>query len=91
MTGEELKAIFVTGHVVTEEDMVKLIDFIGSKEGPKGDAGPQGEKGDTGAKGADGAKGDKGEPGTNGKDGFGTEAQYNDLVARIEALEGAEG
>ena len=42
--------------------------------------GPPGEKGD---------KGDKGDPGTPGADGFPTEAQWNDLVARVEALETA--
>lgn len=34
--------------------------------------------------GEKGAKGDKGDPGA---DGFGTEAQYNDIIARLEALE----
>lgn len=37
-----------------------------------------------------GEKGPKGDPGTKGDpgaDGFGTEVQYNELVARIEALE----
>ena len=55
--------------------------------------GPKGDKGDTGAAGKDGAKGakgDKGEPGADGKDGFPTEAQWNDLVARVEALEAAQ-
>lgn len=37
-----------------------------------------------GPKGDDGAKGDKGD---KGDDGFPTEAQWNDLVARVEALE----
>ena len=64
--------------------------------GPKGDPGVAGPKGDPGAKGAkgdpgaDGAKGDPGATGPKGDpgaDGFGTEAQYNELVARIEALE----
>ena len=64
--------------------------------GPKGDTGAAGPKGDTGAagpKGDPGAKGAKGDPGAvgpkgdPGADGFGTEAQYNELVARIEALE----
>ena len=35
------------------------------------------------------AKAAKGDKGDKGADGFGTEAQYNDLVARIEALEAA--
>ena len=55
--------------------------------GPKGDtgaAGPKGDPGVAGPKGDQGAKGAKGDPGA---DGFGTEAQYNELVARIEALE----
>lgn len=65
-------------------------------KGAKGDTGAKGDKGDTGAKGDKGdtgAKGDKGDPGAKGAkgdpgaDGFGTEEQYNELVARIEALE----
>ena len=48
---------------------------IVAEPGPKGD---KGDKGDTGAKGA---KGDKGEP------GFPTEEQWNELVARVDALE----
>lgn len=34
-----------------------------------------------------GPKGDKGATGAAGKDGFGTEAQYNDIIARLDALE----
>ena len=37
-----------------------------------------------------GEKGDKGDKGDPGADGFGTEAQYNDIIARLEALEAAE-
>ena len=48
------------------------------ERGPEGPQGPKGDKGDTGAPGADGA------------DGFPTEAQWNDLVARVEALETPE-
>ena len=48
---------------------------IVAEPGPKGD---KGDKGDTGAKGA---KGDKGDP------GFPTEDQWNELVARVDALE----
>lgn len=85
-TKEELKTRLVTGHVLTEQDMKDILDVAGEK-GPKGDtgaAGPKGDPGVAGPKGATGAKGDKGDPGA---DGFGTEAQYNELVARIEALE----
>lgn len=45
--------------------------------------GPQGPKGATGANGKDGAQGPK------GADGFGTQEQYNNIIARLEALEGA--
>lgn len=53
----------------------------------KGDKGDQGEPG---PKGDPGAKGDKGDPGADGADGFPTEAQWNELVARVEALETPE-
>lgn len=76
-TKEELKSRLVTGHVLTEQDLHDILDVAG-EPGPKGDTGAKGAKGDTGAKGA------KGDPGA---DGFGTEEQYNELVARIEALE----
>ena len=95
VTKEELKTRLVTGHVLTEQDMKDILDVAGEKgpkgdtgaAGPKGDPGVAGPKGDTGAtgpKGDTGAAGPKGDPGA---DGFGTEAQYNELVARIEALE----
>ena len=91
-TKEELKKRLVTGHVLTEQDMKDILDVAGEKgpkgdtgaAGPKGDPGVAGPKGDQGAKGDPGAAGPKGDPGA---DGFGTEAQYNELVARIEALE----
>lgn len=60
-----------------------------AEQGPKGDTGP---KGDPGADGADGPKGDTGNTGpsgSDGADGFPTEAQWDDLVARVEALETA--
>ena len=63
-------------------------------EGPPGEKGDKGDKGDPGTPGADGAKGDKGDkgdPGTPGADGFHTEAQWNDLVARVAALEEPAG
>ena len=55
-----------------------------AKQGPQGPEGPQGPKGDTGAKGP------KGDTGAAGADGFPSEAQWNDLVARVEALETPE-
>ena len=60
-------------------------------KGDKGDPGPEGPAGPKGDPGAAGAKGDKGDPGPAGADGFGTEAQYNDIIARLEALESPEG
>ena len=80
---EELKAIFVTGAVPTEANFHDLIDVAGEK-GPKGDPGAKGAKGDKGDPGADGKDGAQG---PKGADGFGTEAQYNDIIARLEALE----
>ena len=92
VTKEELKLRLVTGHVLTEQDMKDILDVAGEPgpkgdtgaTGPKGDPGAKGAKGDPGAKGDTGATGPKGDPGA---DGFGTEVQYNELVARIEALE----
>ena len=63
------------------------IEAAGAAKAAKGD---KGDKGDPGAPGAKGAKGDKGDPGTPGADGFGSEAQYNDIIARLEALETPE-
>ena len=58
-------------------------EWLASLKGEKGDRGPQGPKGD---------KGDPGPAGKDGKDGvdgFPTEAQWNELVARVTALENA--
>lgn len=46
--------------------------------------GPKGDKGDDGPRGPEGPEGPEG---PKGEDGFATEAQWNDLVARVEALE----
>src|SRR5699024_3114373 len=56
-------------------------------EGPQGPQGPAGADGEDGAKGA---KGDKGAAGADGADGYPTEEQWNELVARVEALETPE-
>lgn len=48
----------------------------------------RGEKGEKGDPGAEGARGPAGADGAAGADGFGTEVQYDDLVARVTALEG---
>lgn len=56
-------------------------EWLASLKGDTGATGPAGPKGDTGATGATGPKGDPGAA------GFGTEAQYNDIIARLEALE----
>ena len=88
-TKEELKAVFITGAVPTEADFHNLIDVAGEKgaKGDKGEPGAAGADGAAGATGAKGDKGDKGDAGAPGADGFGTEAQYNDIIARLEALE----
>src|SRR5690625_4475286 len=56
----------------------------------KGPSGPKGEPGADGKDGADGSPGAKGDPGEDGADGFPSEAQWNALVARVEALENPE-
>ena len=73
--------------VRTNVDEIELTPGPEGPEGPKGDKGDPGEQGPPGEKGA---KGDKGDPGADGEDGFPTEAQWNDLVARVEALEAAQ-
>lgn len=53
-------------------------------EGPPGPEGPEGPQG------PDGIQGPEGPQGPAGNDGFPTEAQWNDLVSRVEALENPE-
>ncbi len=89
MAKAELKKKFATGKTPTGDDFAELIEEQGTP-GPKGDKGDTGAKGTAGSKGETGPKGDagtKGDKGAAGKDGFGTEAEFDDLVARIEALE----
>ncbi len=61
------------------------IEAAGAAKAAKGD------KGDPGDPGEQGPKGDKGDQGDPGADGFPTEAEWNALVARVEALETPEG
>lgn len=65
----------------------EYVDLKGP-QGPQGSPGADGEDGTDGSPGPQGDPGPQGEPGADGKDGFPTETQWNDLVARVEALEG---
>lgn len=73
------------------------VELTPGPQGPKGDTGaqgPEGPQGPAGADGADGATGPQGPEGPQGPagaDGFPTEAQWNDLVARVTALETPAG
>ena len=64
--------------------------WLQSLKGEKGDKGDAGLQGPPGVDGKDGGQGPKGDTGEKGADGFGTEAQYNDIIARLEALENPE-
>lgn len=57
--------------------------------GADGADGADGDDGADGAEGPQGEEGPKGPAGADGADGFPTETQWNDLIARVEALEGA--
>ena len=83
---EILKQKFATGQIPTGEDFSQLIDTVGTP----GEDGAKGPKGDIGPQGPQGEPGDQGPQGDPGADGFPTEEQWNDLVARVEALEAAE-
>ena len=91
---EILKQKFATGQIPTGEDFEQLIVTVGKPgaDGPKGD---KGDKGDTGTQGPKGDKGDtgtqgpKGDTGAPGADGFPSQAQWNELVGRVQALEDA--
>lgn len=66
------------------------------KQGPPGKDGEDGKDGEQGPPGEQGPQGEQGPPGKDGndgddgKDGFPTEEQWNDLVARVDALEGGD-
>ncbi|GGJ50937.1 head fiber protein [Virgibacillus salexigens] len=69
---------YITNTVVAGE-LANLVLTVSGGKGPKGEPGPEGPKGPAGPKGDPGA------------DGFPTETQWNDLVARVDALEGTGG
>lgn len=69
-------------------------NVIGNLKGPQGERGPQGPEGPQGEQGPEGPQGERGPQGPEGPQGpagFGTEEQYNDIIARLEALEQAIG
>ena len=70
------------------------VELTPGAKGDKGDPGAPGKDGADGAPGAKGDKGDKGDPGAPGKDGADgapTQAEWDALVARVEALENPAG
>ena len=90
---------YVTGDLYPAARMTELEAEVASKPsaGVKGDKGDKGDPGAPGAPGKDGAKGDKGDkgdpgaPGKDGADGAPTQAEWDALVARVEALENPAG
>lgn len=84
--------------IAVEQGFIGTVDeWLLSLRGPAGAKGDTGIKGDAGAKGDVGVKGDKGDQGVKGdtgakgEPGFPTQAQWDDLVARVAALESAGG
>ena len=67
-----------------ELNRIEAAGLAKAAKGDEGDIGPAGKDGETGPAGKDGAKGPAGKDGAKG---FGTEAQYNDIIARLEDLE----
>lgn len=64
--------------------------WLASLVGARGATGATGTAGTPGATGAPGTNGADGATGSPGADGFGTEAQYIDIITRLEALETPE-
>lgn len=77
-TKEELKVLFSTGEKPTGEDFAELIEGV---------VGPKGATGTAGKDGAVGPKGETGATGAAGKDGFGTKAEYDAIIARLDLIE----
>lgn len=85
--GLNIEAVYVH----TDAGPVPLLEYLegNASTGPAGPEGPEGPQGPAGADGTDGQDGAPGTPGADGADGFPTETQWNDLVARVAALEAA--
>ncbi len=64
-------------------------EWLASLVGPEGPRGPEGPEGPRGPEGPAGRDGADGRDGQDGAPGFPSEAEWLDLVARVEALEGA--
>lgn len=76
------------------EDGIANVELTPGPEGPQGPEGPEGPQGPEGPAGKDGAKGAKGDPGpagADGADGAPTKDEWDDLVARVDALEAGAG
>ncbi|WP_168226620.1 collagen-like protein [Tomitella fengzijianii] len=72
---------------LSAERMTHIEDGIAAKA----EQGPPGKDGTDGAPGKQGDPGKDGAPGADGADGFPSESQWNDLVARVDALEETAG
>ncbi|MGW6383810.1 head fiber protein [Peribacillus butanolivorans] len=73
----------IIGYSINEVFAGEVVSYVRNvKGGGEGVPGPQGPKGDKGATGAKGDKGDK------GADGFPTKELWDELVGRVETLEG---
>lgn len=80
------------GVKVEGDDEFEYTDLKGAKgsDGKKGNPGTNGEEGPKGDPGSNGSDGEQGPSGSDGEDGFPTESQWDELVARVEALEGGD-
>lgn len=75
------------GTSVDLSNYVTLSHLEEIKPSLKGEKGDKGERGEQGLQGEKGATGAKGETGAKGADGFPSEQQWNELVARVAQLE----
>lgn len=73
-----------------EGDEQAWLDSLVGQPGEPGDKGDPFTYEDFTPEQLEALRGPQGLPGNDGEDGFGTEAQYNDIIARLEALENPE-